>query len=37
MERKISAAGNVDLVGPYHPNPIGLHRQKTGLRVADFK
>jgi len=27
----------VDLVGGYHPNPIGLHQQKTGLRAADMK
>jgi hypothetical protein len=37
MERQISPTSSVDLVGEYHPNPIGLHQQKTGLRVADLK
>jgi hypothetical protein len=37
MERQISTTRSVDLVGDYRPNPIGLHQQKTGLRVADLK
>lgn len=37
MERQISATRSIDLVGDYHPNPIGLHQQKTGSRVADLK
>jgi Trehalose utilisation len=37
MDRKISPTRGVDLVGPYNPNPIGLHKQKTGLRPADLR
>jgi hypothetical protein len=37
MEPRIFPTRGVDLVGGYHPNPIGLHKQKTGLRVGDLK
>jgi hypothetical protein len=37
MEARISPTRGVDLVGAYNPNPIGLHKQKTGLRAADLK
>ena len=37
MDRQISATRSVDLAGDYHPNPIGVHQQKTGLRAADLK
>lgn len=37
MDARISPARSVDLVGPYNPNPIGFHQQKTGLRPADLK
>jgi hypothetical protein len=37
MEPQISPTRSVDLVGDYHPNPIGLHKQKTGLRVGDLQ
>jgi hypothetical protein len=30
MDARISPTRSVDLVGPYNPNPIGLHKQKTG-------
>lgn len=34
MDGKISAKAKVDLVGEYNPNPIGLNKQKTGLKPA---
>lgn len=33
---KISASSNVSLVGPYHPNPIGVGKFKRGLTPADL-
>jgi type 1 glutamine amidotransferase len=32
MEDKIPAASSVELTGPYEPNPIGIGKQKKGLR-----
>ncbi len=32
LEHKIRANSNVDLVGPYDPNPIGLGKQKKELK-----
>ncbi len=37
LEDKIPAKANVDLVGTYDPNPIGMGRHKKGLRPADFR
>jgi type 1 glutamine amidotransferase len=37
LERKIPAKSNVDFVRPYDPNPIGLKKQKTGLKPSDLK
>ena len=37
MENRISAKSSVDFAGPFEPSPIGLHRQKKGLRPADLK
>ena len=34
MESRIRASDNVDLVGEYDPNPIGLNKQKKGLKRA---
>jgi len=36
MEQKISADSNVDLVGRYNPNPIGVGGFKKGLKPSDF-
>lgn len=36
MEKRISPASNVDFVGAYSPNPIGLRQHKTGLKPADL-
>jgi hypothetical protein len=27
----------IQVAGSYHPNPIGLHQQKTGLRAEEMK
>jgi hypothetical protein len=35
MEDKIPAKSNVDLVGKYDPNRIGMGKHKKGLRPAD--
>jgi hypothetical protein len=32
MEEEISAKAKVDFVSEYNPNPIGLNKQKTGLK-----
>jgi len=32
MEKKISPTASVDLIGEYDPNPIGLNKQKSGLK-----
>lgn len=37
MEKKIPARAKVDLVGPYEPNPIGLKKQKRGVKVSDLR
>lgn len=37
LEKKISPKASVDLAAPYSPNPIGLHKQKTGLKPADLR
>ncbi len=37
LEDKIPARSKVDLVGEYHPNPIGLGKHKKGLKPADHK
>jgi hypothetical protein len=37
MEAKIPAKSNVDFVGQFNPNPIGLGEQKKGLKVGNFK
>lgn len=37
MEKKISPKSNVNLVGEYHPNQIGNDKQKTGLKISDWK
>jgi hypothetical protein len=37
MEERIPAMANVDLVGTYDPNPIGMGGHKTGLKPSDHK
>ena len=37
MEKKISPDSNVDLVGRYNPNPIGVGGFKKGLKPSDYK
>ncbi len=37
MEKKIPARSNVDLVGDYQPNGIGVKKFKAGLKPADLK
>jgi len=37
MEDRIPARANVDLVGEYHPNPIGVGAHKKGLKPEDHK
>jgi type 1 glutamine amidotransferase len=37
LEEKIPAKANVDLVGRYEPNPIGMGNHKKGLKPADHK
>jgi type 1 glutamine amidotransferase len=37
MEDKIPAKSNVDFVGTYNPNKIGMGQQKKGLKPSDFK
>jgi type 1 glutamine amidotransferase len=37
MEDKITAKSNVDFVGTYNPNKIGMGKQKKGLKPSDFK
>ena len=37
LERQISAKSSVDFAGPYDPNPIGIGKQKRGLKPADLK
>ncbi len=37
MEDKIPARSNVDYVGKYNPNPIGVGRFKRGLKPEDHK
>lgn len=36
MEDKIPAKSNVDIVGQYEPNKIGMGKHKTGLKPADL-
>jgi len=35
MEQKIPAKSNVDLIGSYDPNPIGVGKHKKGLKPSD--
>jgi hypothetical protein len=37
MEDRIPSKSNVEPVGEYKPNPIGIGKQKQGLRLTDFK
>jgi type 1 glutamine amidotransferase len=37
LEKKISATSNVDLVGTYAPNEIGLNKQKKDLKISDWQ
>jgi type 1 glutamine amidotransferase len=37
MEDKIPPKSNVDFVGNYNPNKIGMGKQKKGLKPSDFK
>ena len=37
LEKKISPKSNVNLVGPYDPNPILLGKSKKGLKPSDLK
>lgn len=37
LEKRISPKASVALAAPYNPNPIGLHKQKTGLKPADLR
>jgi len=37
MEKKIVAGSNVDLVGRYNPNPIGIGKFKKGLHLSDYR
>jgi type 1 glutamine amidotransferase len=37
MEDKIPAKSNVDFVGRYDPNKIGMGKQKKGLKPSDLK
>jgi len=37
MESQIPAKGNVDIVGQYEPNKIGMGKHKTGLKPSDHK
>ena len=37
LEKKIPAKSNVEFVGKYKPNPIGLRGEKKGLKPYDFK
>ena len=37
LEKKISASSNVDLIGSYDPNPIGIGKHKKGLKPSDHK
>ena len=34
---KIPACSNVDYVGKYEPNDIGMHKHKKGLKPSDHK
>lgn len=37
MESRISARSSVEFVTPYHPGPIGMGKQRRGLKIADLK
>lgn len=37
MEGKIPAKSDVDIVGSYDPNPIGMGKHKKGLKPSDHK
>ena len=37
MEDQIPAKANVDIVGTYEPNSIGMGGHKTGLKPSDHK
>lgn len=37
MEAKIPAKSNVDFVGHYHPNKIGMGKHQTGLKPSDHE
>ncbi|HUW20874.1 MAG TPA: ThuA domain-containing protein [Sedimentisphaerales bacterium] len=37
MEDKIPAKSKVDIVGDYNPNPIGMDKHKTGVKLSDHK
>ena len=37
MESQIPAKSNVDIVGQYEPNKIGMGKHKTGLKPSDHK
>jgi hypothetical protein len=37
LEKKITPKMNVEFVGAYNPNPIGVDKQKTGLKPASLK
>jgi len=37
MEDKIPAKSNVDIVGEYNPNQIGMGGHKKGLKPSDHK
>jgi type 1 glutamine amidotransferase len=37
MEKQIPAKSNVDIVGRYEPNKIGMGKHKTGLKPSDHK
>ena len=37
LETKISASSSVELAAPYNPNPIGLGKQKTDLKLSGLK
>jgi type 1 glutamine amidotransferase len=37
LEKKISEKRSVALLGEYHPNDIGVNKQKKDLKIADWK
>jgi len=37
LENKITSDYNISIVGIYQPNPIGVNKQKTTLKISDWR